>query len=127
MEKGLKPVQLVKLKQTDGICTDKHAYLKAHAYKAHILQCESLCDFSIYSISDPLFNVFLLMDLKTNTDAHFFISHLIDFLCLSQGPPGPAGPLGPAVNNLFIFISLSNETDAHRTPLSDMSCLIFRV
>ncbi len=36
---GLKPAQLVKLKQTDVICTDKHTYLKAHAYtvKANIL------------------------------------------------------------------------------------------
>ncbi len=67
------------------------------------------------------------MDLKRNAEEHFFISHLIDILCLSQGPPGPAGPPGLAVKNLFIFISLSNETDAHRTPLSDMSCLIFRV
>lgn len=34
IEKVLKQVQLVKLKQTDGICTDKHAYLQAHAYKS---------------------------------------------------------------------------------------------
>lgn len=54
-------------------------------------------------------------------------SYLSDILCLSQGPSGPPGPTGAAVNNLFIFISLSNETDAHRTPLSDVPCLIFRV
>ncbi len=36
---GLKPAHLVKLNQTDVICTDKHTYLKAHAYtvKANIL------------------------------------------------------------------------------------------